>query len=48
MIIRLPAELKEWLTGKAAQNNRSQNGEIVNRLQQSREDEEKCAQTHAA
>lgn len=44
MVIRLPAELKEWLSSQAAQNHRSQNGEIVNRLEESRQKEIQCDQ----
>lgn len=47
MIIRLPADLKDWLSAKAAQNHRSQNGEIVNRLEESRQREVECAQQPA-
>lgn len=40
MVIRLPAELKEWLAAQATQNRRSQNGEIVSRLEESRQKDE--------
>lgn len=38
--IRLPIELKAWLAGTAVMNRRSQNAEIVFRLQASRAAEE--------
>lgn len=34
--IRLPQDLKRWVRQQAELNNRSMNGEIVNRLEQSR------------
>jgi hypothetical protein len=40
VLIRLPEDLKEWLTKKAEENYRSVNGEIVSRLQESRDKEE--------
>lgn len=40
MVIRVPAELKEWLAAQATQNRRSQNSEVVSRLEESRQKEE--------
>lgn len=36
VVVRLPEQLKEWLKAQAAQNLRSQNAEIVFRLEQAR------------
>lgn len=33
MRIRLPVELKAWLAGTAVRNRRSQNAEVVHRLE---------------
>jgi plasmid stability protein len=35
--VRLPAQLKSWLEGRAAENNRSQTAEVVQILKQERE-----------
>lgn len=34
--LRLPPELKQWLSGKAQENRRSMNSELVRRLEESR------------
>lgn len=36
VVVRLPEQLKEWLKQQAAENRRSQNAEIVFRLEQAR------------
>lgn len=38
--VRMPQELKEWLSGKAVENRRSLNSELVLRLEESRKMEE--------
>lgn len=38
--IRLPRELKHWLAKQAEQNHRSLNGEIVHRLEKSRDEQQ--------
>ena len=40
--VRMPPELKQWLGHQAAINLRSLNSEIVKRLQESREKDEKA------
>ncbi|QEY62543.1 Arc family DNA-binding protein [Metapseudomonas lalkuanensis] len=37
--VRMPEDLKEWLSEQAEKNSRSVSGEIVHRLRQSREQE---------
>lgn len=37
--LRMPAELKEWLLQRAAENGRSLNSEIVQRLKESQKRE---------
>jgi hypothetical protein len=39
--LRLPPELKAWLEAQAKANRRSLNGEIIYRLEQSRDTERK-------
>lgn len=34
--VRMPPELKEWLSEEATRNRRSLNGEIIKRLEESR------------
>lgn len=41
--LRLPGDLKDWIYQQAKTNHRSQNAEIVYRLQQSRAQQEKAA-----
>lgn len=36
---RLPADLKQWLAEQAAKNRRSQNAEVVHRLESMRQQE---------
>lgn len=38
--VRIPIELRQWLSHRAVDNYRSLNGEIVARLEQSRRQEE--------
>jgi hypothetical protein len=40
---RLPPDLKEWLADQAVRNRRSQNAELVHRLEQSRRQEQQEA-----
>lgn len=40
---RIPADLAEWLREKAEENTRTMNGELVARLKESRQREEKEA-----
>ena len=40
--IRLPQELKDWIKRKAIDNRRSFNSEVLVRLEQSREQQEKA------
>lgn len=40
-LVRIPDDLKEWLKKRAAENFRSMNGEIVARLQESKNKEVK-------
>ena len=37
---RMPADVHQWLAGRAARNNRSMNGELVDILQKAKEAEE--------
>lgn len=41
--LRLPGDLKAWVCRQAKANHRSQNAEIVHRLEQAREQQEKAA-----
>lgn len=43
-VIRMPRDLKAWLTAKAVENKRSLNSELVYRLQESSKQE----QAHAS
>ena len=40
-LVRIPDELKTWLKREAEKNDRSLNGEIIARLQESREKQKK-------
>lgn len=40
MKIRLPDNLKQWVEGQAKANHRSQNAEIVYRLEQAKQQQE--------
>ena len=37
---RMPADLHQWLSNRAARNNRSMNGELVDILQKAKEAEQ--------
>ena len=37
---RMPADLHQWLAGRAGRNNRSMNGELVDILQKAKEAEQ--------
>lgn len=39
-MVRFPPELKEWLAGQAATNRRSQNAELIHRLEAMRRQEQ--------
>ena len=45
---RLPPELKTWLQGRAVDNHRSLNGEVIQRLEESRRQELARQQAAAA
>jgi hypothetical protein len=40
VVVRLPEQLKEWLKAQATANRRSQNAEIVFRLEQAKRQQE--------
>jgi len=40
--LRLPPELKQWLSGKAQTNHRSMNSELIYRLEESRAAEDRA------
>lgn len=41
VVLRLPADLKEWLAKQAETNRRSLNGELIFRLERQREADER-------
>ncbi len=43
VVVRLPERLKSWLKEEAAKNHRSQNSEIVHRLEKSQQNDEQKA-----
>lgn len=43
--VRMPPELKDWLSEQARQSRRSLNGEIVKRLEESRVREKRANRT---
>lgn len=45
--VRLPEELKHWLKQQAVENRRTLNSEVLVRLEQSRERQEKIQQQEA-
>lgn len=46
--LRLPPDLKQWVEDQARQNLRSQNSEIIYRLEAARHQAEKTAPNHTA
>lgn len=40
VVVRIPEQLKDWLKAQAIENRRSQNAEIVFRLEQARRQQE--------
>ena len=38
--VRMPAEVHKWLTARAARNNRSMNGELIDILEKAKEAEQ--------
>lgn len=41
VMVRMPDALKRWLKHQAVDNRRSLNGEVLHRLEQSRQEQEK-------
>lgn len=44
--VRMPPDLKQWLGHQAEKNGRSLNSEIVQRLKESKKNEDKKLQSH--
>ncbi|MEX5744647.1 Arc family DNA-binding protein [Massilia sp. X63] len=42
--LRLPPDLKQWLSGKAQANRRSMNSELIQMLERSRTQDQQAAQ----
>ena len=38
--VRMPVDVHQWLAGRAARNNRSMNGELVDILKKAKEEDE--------